>query len=63
MPIEYAATPCCAAYAWTDETTTTLPPRGINGTNDWQAKKTPPTLTAITSSYVGAGVSTTVPYR
>ena len=61
LPIEYAATSCCAAYAWTEATTTTLPPRGISGRNDWQAKNTPPTLTATTSSYVAAGVSTTVP--
>src|SRR5690349_3734887 len=63
LPIEYAATLFCAAYAWTEATTTTLPPRGSFGTNAWQAKKTPPTLTAITSSYTEPGVSTTVPYR
>lgn len=42
-------------------TTTTLPPRDSNGTNAWQAKKTPPTLTAITSSYTWYDVSVTVP--
>ncbi len=59
----YAATPACVAGACTDETATTAPLalRRRYGSAARAARKTPLTLTAMTSSHVASSMSATVP--